>query len=72
MRGPEDCVIVTLRIDPKTPKHKVLALLVHEAVHIWQETKRHYTETNPGDEIEAYCIQGITESLFEAYFKLVK
>ena len=45
----------------------VHALLAHEAVHIWQEIKKHLGETNPSHEFEAYAIQQITQNLITAY-----
>lgn len=44
----------------------VLALLAHEAVHVWQEYERYvFNDTNKAcDETEAYCIQRLCMSLF--------
>jgi len=41
--------------------------LVHEAVHIWQETKRYIGELNPSDEFEAYAIQFLSWRLMQSY-----
>lgn len=48
------------------------AVLVHEAVHIWQEHKRVVGEREPGDESEAYAIQSLSQRLMEAYAQAVK
>jgi len=45
----------------------VAALLVHEAVHIFQWWCDGVGETNPSDEFEAYCIQWISQQLFYEY-----
>lgn len=46
---------------------QIAAVLVHEAVHIWQEHKLIVGEKVPGDESEAYAIQSISQRLMEAY-----
>ena len=46
---------------------EVHGILVHEAVHIWQKVKEHIEESNPSSEFEAYSLQNIAQSLFEAY-----
>lgn len=51
------------------PKHKnvdlllVQGLIIHEAVHIWQEVKDLMSESNPSSEFEAYSIQKISQDL---------
>lgn len=51
----------------------VAALLVHEAVHVWQFTEMSAGGTQPfGDEGEAYGIQNISTSLMEAYVEKLK
>ncbi len=53
-----------------------LALLVHEATHVWQYAREYINERNPSIEFEAYAMQAITQTLFEAfmgtYNKMVK
>ena len=47
---------------------QVAALLVHEAVHIWQKHAAKIGSFNDhGDEDEAYAIQNISQSLMEEY-----
>lgn len=48
-------------------REEVYGLLLHEAVHIWQEVCRLIGERNPGDEQEAYAIQSLSQSLMVAY-----
>lgn len=45
----------------------VATLLVHEAVHIWQEECEFMGEDKPGKEIESYAIQRISTNLMRAY-----
>lgn len=45
----------------------VAALLVHEAVHVWQAFCEHSGEKSPSDEFEAYSIQSISHELMTAY-----
>jgi hypothetical protein len=51
---------------------QVYALLVHEAVHIWQDVKHRIGEDNPSSEFEAYAIQNISQELMLAYKLLTK
>lgn len=48
------------------------ALLVHEAVHIWQEHRVATGEREPSDESEAYAVQSISQRLMEAYVDAMK
>jgi hypothetical protein len=45
------------------------ALLVHEAVHVWQAYCDFYGEKQPGAEQEAYAIQSISQSLMTAFIE---
>lgn len=47
----------------------IASLLVHEAVHIWQEHRDAVGERDPSSESEAYAIQTISHRLMEAYAK---
>ena len=46
---------------------QIYALLVHEAMHIWREHLTDIGETHPSQEFEAYGVQNIAQSLFEAF-----
>lgn len=46
---------------------QVAALLVHEAVHVWQAYAAHIGETAPGAEQEAYAIQAISQQLMTEF-----
>lgn len=48
------------------------ALLVHEAVHIWQEHRLDIGEREPSQESEAYAVQSISQRLMEAYAETIK
>ncbi|MGZ8497402.1 MAG: hypothetical protein ACXWXL_03265 [Candidatus Binatia bacterium] len=50
-------------------QEQIYALLVHEAVHVWQAFRQSIGENSPSSEFEAYSIQTISQRLFEAYEK---
>lgn len=63
----EASVVVCLGSTEGKTLSQVYALLVHEAVHIWQETKECLGETNPSVELEAYAIQNLSYQLMSEY-----
>lgn len=64
------CVVC---IDIKAAKQMdqivVIGMLVHEAVHVWQELCSDIGEKNPSREFEAYSIQIIAQRLVRSYKK---
>lgn len=58
--------------DHKHTKEQIFALLVHEAIHIWQEIRRAMDEKSPSDEFEAYSVQRLTQNLFYEYKRQTK
>ena len=49
---------------------QIAAMLVHEAVHVWQTIRRSIGETSPSSEFEAYSIQHIAQELMSRYVEL--
>lgn len=61
--------IVCINHRPGRTRHQINALLVHEAVHIWQVECEYMDEKNPGQEVEAFAIQSIAQTLMGEYWK---
>lgn len=62
-----NCAIVCIGPRGERDIEQVYALLVHEAVHLWQRTKKLTGETTPGSEQEAYAIQSYAQELMVSY-----
>jgi hypothetical protein len=63
----EAVCIVCIRSKPKATAIEVAGLIVHESVHVWQSYCESIGESDPGCEQEAYGIQGISQTLLQAY-----
>ena len=61
------CCVVCLRGHEGRNIIEVAGLLIHEAVHIWQEYCCFYGEETPGREQEAYAIQAIAQELMAEF-----
>ena len=65
----ELCAIVSVSQNARDNCNAIemAGLLIHEAVHVWQRHAEHMGETRPGDEQEAYAVQGISQELMAEY-----
>ena len=61
------CAIIGLGPYEKRSGIEIAGLLIHEAVHVWQEYCAHIGETNPGSEQEAYAVQNIAQQLMAEF-----
>jgi hypothetical protein len=59
--------VVAIRPKDGVTGIQIASLLVHEAVHIWQQFRAHIGEGSPSSEFEAYSIQSIAQELMVAY-----
>lgn len=59
--------VVCLRVGDGVDELEVLALLVHEAVHVWQAWCEQHGETHPGSEQEAYAVQHLSHTLMSEW-----
>lgn len=57
--------IVCIRVTGEQSWAQVVALLAHEAVHLWQEIREALGEKQPSAEEEAYAIQSLVQRLIE-------
>lgn len=64
------CIVcVDLKEIKKRPICEVANILVHEAVHVFQQHCKDINESKPSDEFEAYSIQSIFTTLFTEALK---
>ena len=64
-------IIVSLGPTGGRTKAQVYSILVHEAVHVWQEILEGAREDKASSELEAYCVQALTQALFTEYERQV-
>lgn len=64
--------VVCLRDWQKYSGVEIAGVLVHEAVHIWQEYADNIGERHPGREQEAYAIQHIAQTLMAEFARRVE
>jgi hypothetical protein len=70
--GANICAIICMKDFANKPIDLVRGLLIHEAVHVWQQICETINEDNPSSEFEAYSIQGIAIRLIDAYDEQTK
>ena len=63
------CAIVCVTPDRCVDQVELYAILIHEAVHIWQQLCLDIHESAPGEEVEAYAIQHLAEELIREYLR---
>lgn len=61
------CCIITLGSVKGRSVAQVHSMLVHEAVHLWQEIREDIGERRPSPEFEAYAVQSLAQRLIESY-----
>jgi hypothetical protein len=74
MNNPEGksvCLVCIKGFEGREPS-EVAGLLIHEAVHVWQEYLRSIHETSPSSEFEAYGIQNIAQELIYEFGRRMK
>ncbi|AOJ10349.1 hypothetical protein [Burkholderia mayonis] len=73
-RGGDDLAIVCIDMMRlrKCPGTAIAALLVHEAVHVFQSIRESMGEEHPSSEFEAYSIQRISQDLMFMYQQSMK
>lgn len=68
--NPDGKVMTVVALHPRAfqqDRVSVYGVLIHEAVHIWQNYCKSIGETDPSVEFEAYSIQHISQTLIEQW-----
>lgn len=66
------CIVALASEHEKRDRIQIYALLVHEAVHVWQKYRAGIGEHTPGKEQEAYAVQAISQNLMYEYERRMK
>lgn len=66
------CCIVCLGEHGSRSAVEVAGMLIHEAVHVWQQWCSDVGEHAPGSEQEAYAVQAIAQELLAEYARHIK
>lgn len=69
--GHSACVVCLRNYEGRDPV-EVAGLLIHEAVHVWQEYCEWIGEQNPAREQEAYAIQAISQELLAEFARRMR
>jgi hypothetical protein len=69
-KGESVCMVGLAGWEGRDPV-EVAGLLVHEAVHVWQQYCADIGEDRPGDEQEAYGVQAIAQELMAEFRRRV-
>lgn len=64
------CAIVCVRYKEGLDPNQVVGIIVHEAVHVWQEICERIGEYEPSKEFEAYSVQSIAQRLIATYSEM--
>lgn len=56
---------------PGEDRIEIDCLIVHEATHVWQHTRKALGEKKPSSEFEAYSMQFISMALLKMYHKKI-
>ena len=69
LTNPKGQLVCAVCLGPHEDRNaiEVAGLLVHEAVHVWQEHSKNIGEATPAIEQEAYAIQSIAQELLAEY-----
>jgi hypothetical protein len=60
------CIVCLGDVEGRLPI-EVAGILIHEAVHVWQEYCADIGETHPASEQEAYAIQSVSQELLAEF-----